>query len=327
MAKFISSQDGEITITGNLTVSENLTVSGTTTTLDVENILVEDPKIVLAKDNETDTLDLGIIGIRDTINVAVFWDESEDEFAFVTTVDDGSTADPIAITDYANLRVNELTCNTLNLAIGSTFGNITVGVTDSNTIDTTSGDLVLDAFTGLVQVTLDLDVTNDLTVGNDVDIANDLEVGNNLDVLGVTTLNTELDGYLFATAGVVSSVEAPLQSLIIAASDETTVLTEGTDKVTFRMPYEFNLVSVRASLTTEQTSGDIVTVDINHNGSTIFSTLLTIDNTEKTSVTALTAAALSTTTLSNDSEITVDIPQLGDGTATGLKVTLIGRPA
>jgi hypothetical protein len=109
-----------------------------------------------------------------------------------------------------------------------------------------------------------------------------------------------------------------------AASDETTALTTGTGKVTFRVPSAFTLTGVRASLTTAQASGSILTVDINQNGSSVLSTLLTIDNTEKTSVTAATAAVISTSAITDDAEITIDIDQIGDGTATGLKITLIG---
>ncbi len=114
------------------------------------------------------------------------------------------------------------------------------------------------------------------------------------------------------------------ESIILAASDESTALTTGTSKVTFRMPYAFTVSSVRASLTTAQTSGSIFTVDINESGTTILSTKLTIDNTEKTSTTAAAAAVISDTALADDAEITIDIDQIGDGTAKGLKVVLIG---
>ena len=109
-----------------------------------------------------------------------------------------------------------------------------------------------------------------------------------------------------------------------AASDETTALTTGSAKVTFRMPYAMTLTAVRASLSTAQASGTIFTVDINEGGTTILSTKLTIDNTEKTSTTAATPAVISDSALADDAEITIDIDQIGDGTATGLKVTLIG---
>jgi hypothetical protein len=110
----------------------------------------------------------------------------------------------------------------------------------------------------------------------------------------------------------------------LAASDETTALTTGTAKVTFRLPVAFTLTAVRASLTTAQASGSIFTVDINQSGSSVLGTKLTIDNTEKTSVTAATPATITTSALTDDAEITVDIDQIGNGTATGLKITLIG---
>jgi len=115
-----------------------------------------------------------------------------------------------------------------------------------------------------------------------------------------------------------------IQSIIIAASDETTPLTTGNGKVTFRMPYAFTLTAVRASLTAAQASGSIFTADINENGVSILSTPLTIDNTEKTSTTAATPAVISDTALADDAEITIDIDQVGSGSAAGLKVALIG---
>jgi hypothetical protein len=114
------------------------------------------------------------------------------------------------------------------------------------------------------------------------------------------------------------------EAIQLAASDETTALTTGTAKVTFRMPFAMTLTAVRASLTTAQASGTIFTVDINESGTTILSTKLTIDNTEKTSTTAATPAVISDTALADDAEITIDIDQIGNGTATGLKITLIG---
>lgn len=109
--------------------------------------------------------------------------------------------------------------------------------------------------------------------------------------------------------------------------DETTAITAATGKKTFRIPHTMALSEVRASLTTAQATngaGGIFTVDVKQNGVSIFSTLLTIDNTEKTSKTATISAALSATTLYDDDEMRIDVTQIGDGTAAGLKVTLIG---
>ena len=118
--------------------------------------------------------------------------------------------------------------------------------------------------------------------------------------------------------------QAKTEYLVLAASDESTALTTGTGKVTFRMPYAFTVSSVRASLSTAQAGGSTLTVDINDSGTSILSTKLTIDNTEKTSTTAATAAVISDSALADDAEITIDIDQIGDGTAKGLKITLIG---
>lgn len=125
---------------------------------------------------------------------------------------------------------------------------------------------------------------------------------------------------------VIASRIAPVE-IIVACSDETTALTTGTAKVTFRMPHAMTLTSVRGSLATAQSSGSILTVDIKESGTTIFSTKLTIDNTEKTTATAATASVISDTALADDAEITVNIDQVGDGTAKGLKIVLIGRRA
>lgn len=116
----------------------------------------------------------------------------------------------------------------------------------------------------------------------------------------------------------------PIESLMIACSDETTALTAGT-KVAFRMPYAFALVAVRASLATAQASGALFTIDVNESGASILSTKLTIDNGEKTSATAAAPAVVSDAALADDAEITIDVDQVGNGSAKGLKVTLIGR--
>lgn len=117
----------------------------------------------------------------------------------------------------------------------------------------------------------------------------------------------------------------PVESLVIACSDETTNLTAGTAKVTLRMPYAFTLTAVRASVTTAPT-GSVLTVDINEGGASILSTKLTIDASEKTSTTAATPAVISDSTLADDAEITIDIDGVGSTVAgAGLKVYLIGH--
>lgn len=117
---------------------------------------------------------------------------------------------------------------------------------------------------------------------------------------------------------------ATTQSIIIACSDETTALTAGVAKVTFRMPFAFTLSAVRSSATTAPT-GSVLTVDINEGGASILSTKITIDATEKTSTTAAAAPVISDAALADDAEITIDIDAIGSTIAgAGLKVYLIG---
>lgn len=126
---------------------------------------------------------------------------------------------------------------------------------------------------------------------------------------------------------VTATASAPVTAIPIAASDESTALTTGTAKVTFRMPFAFTLTAVRASVKTAPT-GSVLTVDINEGGASILSTKLTIDASEKTSTTAATPAVISDTDLADDAEITIDIDKVGSTVAgAGLKVYLIGVAA
>lgn len=114
-------------------------------------------------------------------------------------------------------------------------------------------------------------------------------------------------------------------TMTIAVSDETTALTTGAAKVTFRMPRAVTLSAVRASVNTAPTGGTLLTVDINEGGATILSTKLTFDAGERTTTTATTPAVVSDTTLGDDAEVTIDIDAVGSTIAgAGLKVTLLG---
>lgn len=112
--------------------------------------------------------------------------------------------------------------------------------------------------------------------------------------------------------------------LFIPVGDETTNLSTGTAKKTFRMPYAMTVTGVRCSVNTAPVGSTII-VDINDSGTTILSTKLTIDDGEETSTTAAVPAVISDAALADDAEITIDIDQVGSGTpGKGLNVWLIG---
>ena len=112
---------------------------------------------------------------------------------------------------------------------------------------------------------------------------------------------------------------------VIAASDESTDLTTGTNKVYFRMPYAGTLLAVRASVNTAPTGSTLI-VDINEAGTSLLSTKLSIDASEKTSTTAAVPAVISDSVLVDDAEMTIDIDQVGSTIkGKGLKVYLKTR--
>ena len=134
-----------------------------------------------------------------------------------------------------------------------------------------------------------------------------------------TTDTVQVGAGLTLSGGVLRSKSDTL-AMIIAASDETTALTEGTAKVTFRAPFAMTITGLRANVNTASTSG-IPTIDINETNVSIFSTRITIDVNEKTSVTAATAAVISDSAIADDAEMTIDIDTAGTGTK-GLKITI-----
>ena len=112
------------------------------------------------------------------------------------------------------------------------------------------------------------------------------------------------------------------EHMILAVSDETTALTTGNAKLTFRAPFAMTLTQIPRSSVSQSSSSGLVTVDINEAGTSILGVnKLSIDATEKTSVTAATPTTLADTSIADDAEITLDIDAAGTG-AKGLKVTL-----
>ena len=113
-----------------------------------------------------------------------------------------------------------------------------------------------------------------------------------------------------------------MNPISFTVSDDTTPLTAGAGKVTYRMPVPYLPAYVSAGLTVAQASGSIITIDVNRAGTSILSTKLSIDNTEKTSVTAAVQPVMVGAGFAFDQELTIDVDQIGNGSARGLKVTL-----
>lgn len=136
---------------GNVTVGGNLIVNGSTTTIESTTLSIEDPLLILAKNNSggnANTYDQGILFNRGSFsNVAFFWDESADEFTFATTAGEtGATAGNITIDAYQQLRAGIIKANTSldTGAIKALDGTAAITIADSTGIITLSKNLNAD---------------------------------------------------------------------------------------------------------------------------------------------------------------------------------------
>ena len=117
---------GATTFAADVNIAGNLTVLGTTTTISSTNLTVKDPLILLAKDNPTDLLDIGLIGQRNSANVGMIWDESADEFAVISTTDDGTTSGNITIASYHDFHGKDATFTNIAGTLSTAAqGNVT----------------------------------------------------------------------------------------------------------------------------------------------------------------------------------------------------------
>lgn len=106
-------------------------------------------------------------------------------------------------------------------------------------------------------------------------------------------------------------------SIGLAATDETTALTSGATKVSFRMPYDFQLTGITAYV---RTSGSTATiVDVNSGSTSLLISAITIPANQFYTV----ASNLLWTALTEHDIITVDIDSAGTAAA-GLKLWLEG---
>jgi len=245
----------------------------------------------------------------------------------------GSSTTAVALTINAKGLVTAASAATITPAVGSITGlgtgvatalAVNLGTPGASVINGqvlgTPSSGTLTNCTGLPVAGITASTSTALGVGS-------LDIGHASD----TTLarssagNLTIEGNLIYRAGG-SFVGMPFE-YSTAVSDEATALTAGTAKLTFRMPCAMTVTSVRASVGTAPTGSTLI-VDINENGTSILSTKLSIDATEKTSTTAAVPAVISDSALADDSEITIDIDQIGSTIAgAGLKVTIIGTRA
>jgi hypothetical protein len=155
-------------------VKGDLIVDGSNTVIDTASLTIEDPIIILSRNNSTPSdVDSGILINRGAANnAALYWNEGDDTFKAVTTTSDG-TGTAITDTALAKIQVAEPAASsdaaTKNY-VDSVGGAVLTGSTN-NQVTTVTG---ASAITGEANLTFDgtvLAVTGNITATTS--IAND----------------------------------------------------------------------------------------------------------------------------------------------------------
>jgi len=240
-----STSSGPATL-GNVTITGNLTVNGTTTTVNSTTVTLDDPVMTLGGDTvaaSDDGLDRGIeFQWHDgaAAKVGFFgWDRSVQKFTFMPDATNTGevfsgalgnvafggadftgnvlpSADKTYDVGSAALMWNNGYFDTItvnNLSVPSvSFGDLQLGVTTSNTLDTTANDLVLSSFTGNTQVDDNLSVTGATTMAGTLGVTGVITASDALNVTGAATMSSTLDvtgaATMASTLGVTGAITA-----------------------------------------------------------------------------------------------------------------------
>ena len=150
-------------LTDNVVISGNLTVQGTTTTVESTTVTLDDPVLALA-DNTTnaasDGLDRGVRfkwGNGSAVKTGFFGFDIQTQ-RFVFTKDEDLSGGENASAPWSDAEFGDV------YATGADIGNIQIGITGDNEIDTVSGNLVIDSAGGTVTVDDILQVTGATTI-------------------------------------------------------------------------------------------------------------------------------------------------------------------
>jgi len=142
------------TFDDNVIVQGDLTVNGTTTTLDTQNLLVEDPLVVLSRNSSgSPSVDSGLVIKRGSSDsMAMFFDESDDTFKVANVgSEDGTTAGNISSVTPTDFMAGKIMVDSSAAHLDVTGGVLTA--TNDAGIELASGgsgDIVLDSAAAVV---------------------------------------------------------------------------------------------------------------------------------------------------------------------------------
>ena len=276
------STTGGTSTLGNVTITGDLTVNGNTTTVNSTTVTLDDPVMTLGGDTAPTTNDGLDRGIEyrwhdgTSAKLGFFgWDHSVQKFTFMP---DATNAGEVFSGTLGNvafgsgdftgnvsptqdltydlgtplLRWNNGYFDTLsvnNLSVPAVnFGNIQIAVTDAQTIDTTTGDLVLSSNSGTTtivalsaNINASLAVTGATTLSDALGVTGAATMSSTLAVTGATTLSDTLNVTGAATLSSTLAVTG-----FVTAGDSLAVINGATVGGTFGVIGASSLAGVAA---------------------------------------------------------------------------------
>ena len=169
-------------------VKGDLIVDGTNTVVDTASLTIEDPIIILSRNNSAPSdVDSGFLVNRGAANnAAIYWNEGDDTFKAVTTTSDGTgttiadtalakiqAAEPAASSDVATKNYVDTSASSFTLKVAGD---------DSTAITVSSGQIL--QFTGS---------SNIQTAGSEPDTINIALTSNLTDIHSITNSSTNAD--------------------------------------------------------------------------------------------------------------------------------------
>ena len=164
-------------------------------------------------------------------------------------------------TDLLSLAANLLTVNGNITSSGGTFGNIQVGITGDNEIDTSSGNLILDSASGTVQITDNLDFDGSIIDFSTQNTAFTLQAATN--ALNIDSNTFVIDAFN-DRVGIGTNTPATKLEVEIGSTGAVTGLLvdqQDLDQIGLQVSNAANATASLLDLDVNSVSGDIVNLD------------------------------------------------------------------
>lgn len=239
-----------------------------------------------------------------------------------------TTVSPIVTSTTTNTTVNNTFKNTILVVNSATDVTVTIAPNNGSSTDWLTGDFfsVIQFGVGKVTLAAGAGVITYPSPGFQTKTRGQYSIISASNI-GADTNQWAVSGDLLPVA-----VTPEVHDFLLKCSDEsTTVLAVSTGVYNFYMPYGLLITDVRATVNVAQADGTPLAFDVKKDGTSIFSSLLTIQNGSNKSTDSITPYVLAnspnSTVLTDGSLISVDISQVGTPLAKGLKIYLIGQRA